>query len=80
MSFSAFEGRLNQFFGEIAVVQNYQRLSESVLKQTVKNLIENENKLEKFDAETKDIFETNLCVYSIYNPYNFLPLRSTYPK
>ena len=36
MTVSEFEGRLRQFFDEIAVVQHYQRLSESVFKQTVK--------------------------------------------
>lgn len=69
MTVSAFEGRLRQFFDEIAVVQHYQRLSESVFKQTVKELIEKKNQLEQLDAETKEIFETNLSVYSIYNPY-----------
>ncbi len=69
MNVSAFEGRLRQFFDDIAVVQHYQRLSESVFKQTVKELIEQKNQLEQLDAETKEVFDNSLSVYSIYNPY-----------
>lgn len=70
MNIPEIDGRLKQFFDDIAVVQHYQRLSDSVFKQTIRDLIEEKSRLEQLDAETREVFETNLDVYSIYNPYS----------
>lgn len=80
MDVSVFEGRLRQFFDDIAVVQHYQRLTESVFKQTVKELIEQKKRLEHLDAETKEVFDNSLYVCSIYNPYTGIILPYSVKK
>lgn len=64
-----YNSRLERFFGEVAVIQHYQRLSADVAKQTISDLQERDKRLSGLDDETRELMGKSVNLFSFYNPY-----------
>jgi hypothetical protein len=64
-----YNSRLERFFGEVAVIQHYQRLSADVAKQTISDLQEHDKQLSGLDDETRELMGKSVNLFSFYNPY-----------
>ena len=63
------EKNLQLFFEKFAILQHYQRITDQITKQTIKELQERDNQISQFEPSKREIYETSLDVFSIYNPY-----------
>ena len=66
------ENNLQIFFDRFAVLQYYQRITDRITKKIIKELHEKDSRICQIDPSLKEIFETSLDVFTIYNPYTGL--------
>lgn len=64
-----YKSRLERFFGEVAIIQHYQRLSANIAKQTILDLQQRDKQLSGLNDETRELLGKSVNLFSFYNPY-----------
>lgn len=75
LNINLIQSRLDRFFGEVAVIQHYKRISANIAKQTISDLQERVKQLSGQDDETRELMGKSVNVFYLCCPYT----GSTHP-